>query len=319
MIKKIRTGVVGVGGMGINHCRILSKISTLVGVCDKDEAKAKRASQQFGVPYFLTPSELIDKCKTQAITVAVNTEYHKKVALEIINKEIPLLVEKPLAQNSKQALDIVRRAKMNNVFLMVGMVERYNPTVIKLKSDIEKKVFGDIYQMVALRVGISAPNMNPRSVDVDLAVHDVDIVNFLLGEKPKKAVKRGNRYLKNSIFDTCSLTLSYKNTTATAISNWMSPVKIRKLFIFGEKMSAEVNLLNQAIYYFSKIPINAIKKSNYYSSFQELGAYSRQIIFKKSEPLSEELGMFLKNINSGYKREYCENGLIALRSIDAAL
>ena len=318
MTKKIRTCVIGVGGMGTNHCRILSKISTLVGVCDNNLERAKMASEKFGVPAFTDIEELVKKCKPQAAIVAVNTQYHKSVALELIKNNIPLLVEKPLAQNTKDAKKIITLAKKENVFLMVGMVERYNPTVVRLKFDISKNVFGEIYQIVAIRVGISAPNMNPRSVDKDLSVHDIDIINSLLDEKPKKVLKSGNKYLSDSIIDTCSLTLCYKNTTATVISNWMSPVKIRKLFIFGEKISAEVNLLNQAIYYFSKIPLKAITKSNYYSSFQELGAYSRQINFKKAEPLSEELKIFLKNINSGYRKEFCENGLAALEAIDKA-
>ncbi len=317
-MKKIKTCVVGVGGMGTNHCRVLRNISDLVGVYDIDEQKAKKAAKDFGTKHFLSIGEMIKTTQTDCVTVAVNTQHHKKVALEIIRRDIPLLVEKPLAPTPKDAKAIIDEAKKRNVFLMAGMVERYNPTVVKLKSDIDKKMFGEIYQIVAMRVGIAPPNMVPRSVDIDLSIHDVDIINYILESRPKSSRKFGHGYLKGSKKDTCSLLLTYKDTTATVISNWISPVKIRKLFVFGEKISAEVNMLNQTIYYYSKIPLKSISKSNYYLSFQELGAHSRYITFKKSEPLLEEMKVFLKMIKGGYSSEYCESSYEALKVISHA-
>ncbi len=318
MHKKIRTCVIGAGSMGSNHCRILSKISNLVGICDTDLTRAKSAAHQFNSVAFTSLSAMIDSQKPQAVVVAVNTQYHAAIALELIKNNIPLLVEKPIATTIIDAKKIVSAARRKNVFLMVGMVERYNPTIVKIQQDIAKNIFGDIYQMVALRVGISPPVMHPRSVDLDLSVHDVDIINYLLGEHPVSVRKIGNKHLEGSELDTCSLTLGYKKMTATVISNWVSPVKIRRLYIFGEKISAEINMLNQVIYYYSKIPLKAIAKGNYYVSFQELGAYSRQISFKKSEPLVEELKVFLSRIENGYDGAFCENGLSALTVLQKA-
>lgn len=317
-MKKIKTCVIGVGGMGTNHCRVLRDISTLVGVFDVNVDRAKTVAKTFGTKHFESINTMIEETQTDCVTVAVNTQHHKKVALEIIKHGVPLLVEKPIAHTPKDAKKIIEAARSKNIFLMAGMVERYNPTTIKLKSDIDKRVFGEIYQIVAMRVGIAPPNMSPRSVDIDLSIHDVDIINYLIGSRPIISRISGHGYLNGSQKDTCSLLLTYQNTTASVISNWVSPVKIRKLFIFGEKMSAEVDMLNQHIYYYSKISPKLISKSNYFLSFQKLGAHSRHVSFQKSEPLLDEMKVFLKMIKGGYKGEYCESSYDALKIISQA-
>ncbi|MBP9719506.1 MAG: Gfo/Idh/MocA family oxidoreductase [Candidatus Levybacteria bacterium] len=316
MKKKIKTAVIGIGGMGLNHCRILNDISEVVGVCDLDKSKLENAKSSLGVRTFLNLSELLKVTRPDGVVVAVNTEHHLQVGSDVIKRGFPLLIEKPLAGNFKDALKLCTIAKRKNIFLMVGMVERYNPVIMKLHQDINTGVFGDVYQIVSLRVGIEPPKMKDRNVLLDLAVHDIDILSFLLKANPLGVSHVGNAYVKGSNIDASQMILSFKKTSAVIITNWLSPIKIRKMYVFGSKKSAELDLREQFVTYFSKIPKKAIDKSDYFNSFSSLEAFASPQSVKKNEPLRSELIEFTKNVTNGYNGKFCEGAASAIRIIE---
>lgn len=316
MKKKTRIAVIGIGGMGFNHCRIIKIISDLVGVCDLDKKKLDKVGGLLGAKTFLKVSDLLDEAKPDAVIVAVNTEHHLEVGKNIINSGIPLLIEKPLASSFKDARSLCTIAKRKNIFLMAGMVERYNPVIIKLKQDINDGVFGEVFQIVSIRVGIEPPKMQRRNVLLDLAVHDIDILSYLLKANPIGVSHVGNAHIKGSDIDASQMILSYKSTSAVIITNWLSPIKIRKMYIFGSKKSAELDLREQSATYFSKIPENAINRADYFHSFMSLGAFAIPVIVQKSEPLRSELVEFIRNVKNGYNGKYCESAAQAIKTIE---
>ena len=135
----LRLGVVGVGSMGQNHARLysqpLTQNSKLVGVADGDPARAKEIGEKYGVPYYSDYHDLLGK--VDAVSIAVPTTLHYKVAMEFLKAGIHCLVEKPIASTISEAEEMIEAAENNHVNLAVGHIERFNPAVIKLKEVID--------------------------------------------------------------------------------------------------------------------------------------------------------------------------------------
>ena len=105
-IKDVRVGVIGVGLMGQNHCRVYNEISNLVAVSDNNEELAEKAGKKFGVPWYKDFNDMLDQ--VDAVTVSVPTFLHHSVSLKVIDAGVHLLIEKPLAATVEESKEIVQ-------------------------------------------------------------------------------------------------------------------------------------------------------------------------------------------------------------------
>ena len=148
----LRVGVVGVGNMGFHHARIYSELAKegkveLVGVADANFERAKEVASKFNTKAFSDYRGLIGR--VDAISIAVPTSLHRQVALDFIENGVSVLVEKPIAESIESAQEIIRAARKNNVTLMVGHVERFNPAVLKLKEVLDEDLIGKVVTLTA--------------------------------------------------------------------------------------------------------------------------------------------------------------------------
>ena len=118
MFKDIRTGVIGVGSMGQNHARLYDEISNLVAVADSNESQLRKVSESFGIKGYTDYRQMLSE--VDAVTIAVPTALHRKVAENVVEAGVNILVEKPLAGNVEDSEAIVNAASINNVTLSVG-------------------------------------------------------------------------------------------------------------------------------------------------------------------------------------------------------
>ena len=125
-MSKIKVGVIGVGHLGSIHAKIYKEIPncTLIGVCDTDKNRLETVSKTLQVPGWQDHRDLMDK--VDAISVAVPTKFHQKIAYEFLNNKIHTLVEKPFTLNLKEADSLIRLARKNKLILQVGHIERFN-------------------------------------------------------------------------------------------------------------------------------------------------------------------------------------------------
>ncbi|MHC4757160.1 MAG: Gfo/Idh/MocA family protein [Planctomycetota bacterium] len=130
---KIRTAVIGAGKMGSIHAKVYHKMpqAQLVAVVDSDIQKAKKLAKKFKSQAFHDCSEIVDK--VDAVTIAAPTTYHLELAAVFIKKNIPVMIEKPLAANVDECRKIVDLARKNNTVVAVGHSERCNPVVQAMK------------------------------------------------------------------------------------------------------------------------------------------------------------------------------------------
>ncbi len=315
----MKLGVIGVGNMGRNHARVYSELGVLAAVSDNNEERAKEVAERFKCNYYGSYHEMIAKESLDGVSIAVPTSLHKAVALDIIEKGIPLLIEKPLADTVANADAIIAAARAKGISLMVGHVERFNPAVQKMKELIQNGLLGNISSIVTKRFGLFPPQAKDANIIFDLAVHDIDVINFLLSDEPRVVACTGGIALANGMEDHAEILLKYRNVNAIIQVNWITPIKIRQLSITGTKGYAELNYISQ------KLTIYESTHEREYDGFGEFvikfGMPSTTTIqMSNEEPLKNELREFLRCVREKKEPEINgERALLVLHTAASAL
>lgn len=253
MRKQLRAGVVGVGAMGKNHARLYSELPgvELIGVSDMNETLVASIASSYGCKSYVDYHDLLGE-NLDAVSIVVPTTLHIKVALDAIQKGINVLVEKPIADTVKNADEIIQAARENGVKLMVGHVERFNPTIIKLKELIDSGLLGKVVSLSAKRVGPYNPRIRDVGIILDLGTHDIDIMSYLYGEKIKQVYASAGTVV-HSHEDHAIITLNFGSGSNGVIdTNWLTPHKVRNLTVIGSQGIAEVNYIEQTLRIFDQ-------------------------------------------------------------------
>jgi len=177
----MRIAVIGAGIMGSNHARVLSKMKNVdIAISDVNRARVDEVANTFDIGSVYDDHTRMLKDGADGVIVAVPSNIHRNIFDECIDAGVPVLVEKPMAENLADAVGMIEKAQGSGVPFTVGHVERFNPVVSKIKSIIGE--LGDIYLVNTVRAGPFPKRLYGMrgGVLVDLAVHDVDIIEHLL-------------------------------------------------------------------------------------------------------------------------------------------
>ncbi len=277
-MKKVRVGVIGVGAMGRHHPRIYSGMSEveLVGVADIDERRATEVAAEYNTDAF-TDCERLLRTDLDAVSIAVPTSLHKEVALKAADYGVHMLIEKPIAESLESADAIIDTVRRENLKLMVGHIERFNPAILKLKELISAGELGQVLSISCRRVGPYPPRIRDVGIIIDLAVHDIDTISYLYGERALNVYSiAGNSFHIRE--DHASILLQYGNNKSGMVeTNWLTPHKIRKLTVTGTGGVAHADYLEQSL-----------------EIWQEEGI--KRVEIEKREPLKNELEHFIHAI-----------------------
>src|SRR5436190_3802923 len=176
----LRTAVIGVGSLGRQHARLHATLAnegqaSFVSVCDLNEQTAKAVGEEREVEWSTNWRELIGR--VDAVSLAVPTESHCEIACGLLEAGIHVLVEKPISPTLAEADRMIAAAEKTGALLQVGHLERFNPALVALRPHVRNPVYFEIH-----RVG----EFTARSLDIDvvldLMIHDLDIVQWLVGE-----------------------------------------------------------------------------------------------------------------------------------------
>jgi predicted dehydrogenase len=177
----LRTAVVGVGHLGRQHARIHAALaaegrSQFVAVCDLSEETARAIARERATEWTTDWRTLPGRC--DAVSLAVPTKSHAEIACALLEAGIHVLVEKPISRSLEEADRMIAVAERAGTLLQVGHLERYNPALIALRPHVRNPLYFEIH-----RVG----EFTARSLDIDvvldLMIHDLDIVQWLVGEE----------------------------------------------------------------------------------------------------------------------------------------
>src|SRR3989344_413560 len=315
----MKAAIIGICNMGKNHVRVYSEISsiTLVALSDLNETLGTQLAEKHHTKFYRDYEEMLEKEEIDLVSVCVPTSLHFKVASYCLKKKVHTLLEKPITSNINDAQKLINLAKRNKVKLLVGHIERYNPALRQVKEIVDSGILGRIIAITSRRVGGFPPQIKDVDVAVDLAIHDIDISNYLLGELPTNiSVNKQLNHTRRRP-DSVEFFLKYKRASSYIQANWISPVKIRKLNITGSEGYLEMDYISQKI---------EIYKSNYSKFKEESSNFSDYVLLfsepditnvsvKKKEPLKEEILFFIDCIKNNIDLD----SLFALKALEISL
>jgi predicted dehydrogenase len=248
MQSALRFAIIGLGQMGMNHVRVAKELigEQLVAVAEPNRGARDTAESRFGVKTFADHRKMLAQVKPDAVCVAVPTQFHEKIGLDVLHAGCHLLLEKPIAMNSDAARRLIESAQSNNVTLMTGHTERYNPAVREMRRLLLDGEIGRPMRVVARRLSPGPGRVNDVGVVYDLATHDLDTFDYLLGLKPLRLYAETAAHTGNGREDVLATTIRYADDVIGSLDvNWLTPTKVRQLAVTGQGGMLMVDYLTQ--------------------------------------------------------------------------
>ena len=287
----LRTAVIGVGHLGRQHARLHAALATegqtqFVSVCDLDEETARSIAAERETEWTTDWRALLGRC--DAVSLAVPTEAHAEIACPLLEAGIHVLVEKPIARNLEEADRMIAAAKKSGALLQVGHAERFNPALVALRPHVKGPLYFEIH-----RVG----EFTARSLDIDvvldLMIHDLDIVQWLVGEDVEVTDVRavGIPVLTNRV-DAANARLEFATgAVANITASRIGTEKIRKMRFFQPHDYVAVDYSTRYASISSLIPSQG--------ATARPGVNTRRLEIQDVEPLRAEIEAFLQAARDG--------------------
>jgi len=310
----LKIGVIGIGSMGKNHVRVCSELENveLVGIADIDRAAAQKVAGKFNTKAFFDYKELMSKI--DAAIVATPTIHHYKIATDLLNNGMHALVEKPICEDIEKAEELVKRAHNEELVLAVGHVERYNPAVKFVKDAMNKKRFGELITLASKRVSNLPGRIKDVGVILDMGIHDIDVMRYLAGEVKSVYARAGKFNKEISHEDYANIVINFENDISGIVEvNWLTPMKIRKLFLTCSENFVEMDYISQSV----TISSSSFKKIDEMNLYHVPIQYNiRQVVLEKREPLRNEIEDFVDAVENS--KEPLVTGEDGLKAIEVA-
>jgi UDP-N-acetylglucosamine 3-dehydrogenase len=307
--------------MGSHHARVLSQIDGVEVVAAIDSDPARRERFRRGHPntsICTTIEQAIESVELDFACLATPAETLPVLGRAVIEAGIPLLVEKPVAANEEEALELVREAIKRGVMLGVGHIERCNPAVVALKERLDSGMIGRIYQLHTRRLSPFPDRDSMLGVALDLASHDIDVMRYLTGSEIKRVFAETAQRLHDSAEDLLAATMRFENDTTGLLEvNWLTPTKVRELTVTGEGGTFVLNYLSQELYRYE----HPIEPTDWDTLANMRGAGEGDMIryaLARREPLLVQWETFLSALNGeGHPQASGYDGYVALSTAHA--
>jgi UDP-N-acetylglucosamine 3-dehydrogenase len=252
MTRELGVGVIGVGQMGSWHVEAWDRTPTarLIAVAEPSEVSARRSIRRRPIEWHADWRELLERDDIDAVSIAAPTERHAEIALSALDAGKHVLVEKPIAAELDDALRMAAVARMAARKLMVGHVERFNPAVAKIGELISDGRLGEIFRIQATRVGPLPLRIADAGVAIDLATHDLDVMQWVLGRDITRVYAEGKRFAHPTHEDMLSCLLRFGDDGPFGLLdvNWLTPEKRRELCVIGEAGMLVASYLTQDVW-----------------------------------------------------------------------
>lgn len=317
MTKNIKVAVIGAGMMGKNHMKTYKSLNgvELIGVYDIFPEAAKAAAETFGIRAFSSMEEVAEN--VEAVSVVTTSVTHADVGEFFLNKGIHCMMEKPLACTEEECQRLISAADKNNVVLLVGHIERFNPAVEqmgKLLSDTSK-----IRSLTAQRMSAASGRITDVDVSMDLMIHDVEVIQSLV-KSPVVNIQAASVKTKESSMgkDYITALLEFENgATANITASRITQARVRTLTVTTDTNYIDMDFINQSINVHSQGRMPYVNPENIpeWMNYGLKGSVE-QLFIPTNQPLSAELNHFLSCVRGeATPRISGQNALDALRVI----
>lgn len=311
---KIKIGIIGTGHLGSIHTRLWKNnpLVELVGVFDLDSGKSKKVADEFSCLSFDNIDTLLNN--VNAVTIATTTSTHFEISSQCISRRIHCLIEKPITQSYSEAVELIKLAREKNVKIQVGHVERFNPALISLKQYSLQPLFIEAHRLSQFK-----PRATDVSVILDLMIHDIDIMLWLIRSKVKNIYANGVSVLTETT-DIANARITFENgAVANLTSSRITAKPMRKMRLFQRNAYISIDFAKQDVEVFRLISDGELTSSltipaSMLGSIEE-AVKNKKIVFEKPpvtsiNAIEEEQKAFIDSI--------VNNKPIAVSAEDAA-
>lgn len=284
----VKIGVVGVGNMGANHCRVLHgmKQADFIGVYDLNTEKCKQTAEQYQITAFSSYDELLKK--VEAVVIAAPTSTHFQLIKQAVLSGKHVLVEKPFVTSLKEAKQIIKLSRGSEVILQIGHIERFNPAV-ELTHQIIKPE--DVIFIEARRLGAVERNLDVDVV-LDLMIHDIDILLDFVRSPIARISSVGHSLVRDGQPDVACALISFQNgIIANLVASRISQEKVRTLTITEKNRFIKTNYLTRELFVFLKTKSSMEQNLSYRQEF-----IVEKIMVPHVQPLLIEIEHFVESI-----------------------
>jgi predicted dehydrogenase len=301
----LRTAVIGVGYLGRFHAQKYAQLpgSKLVAVVDANEGAAANVAAELGVEALGDYRDLIGR--VDAVSLAVPTPLHHRIGCALLGEGIHVLVEKPIATTTAEARDLIAAAKARGCVLQVGHLERFNPAIVAAVARLKTPRFVESHRLAPFK-----QRGTDVSVVLDLMIHDIDLIQELVGAPIESIDAIGSSVFSGEI-DIVNARLRFKggcvaNTTASRISLKQE----RKIRIFQDDAYLSIDMQQKILSVIRKKDAVATVESPAQVSIEEES-------FEQGDALRDEIAAFLHSVRM--RGEPIVTGEDGLRALETAM
>lgn len=323
-MSRLKLGVVGVGALGRHHARILASFPDveLVAVAEPNEAQGRSVAEACHCEWVADYQSLLPR--VEAVSIVVPTFLHRKVAVDFLQRGIPVLVEKPIASTLDDGQAILTTATSHSAPVQVGHIERFNPAFRALASQVSapKYIRAERFSNYAF-----------RSMDIgvvhDLMIHDIELTQHLV-QSDFVSVEAFGVSLVGGHEDAVQARVRFANGCIADLSaNRVCPTATRSMQVWSARGCMTADLHNRTVTSFGAAPallsgllpydlgrqkgadINQLK-SEMFTRF----IATETVTIEPADALTLELRSFLDAVRDGTQPEV--DGMAGLRAIELA-
>jgi predicted dehydrogenase len=233
----MKVGVIGLGYWGPNLVRnfLAQKEVKKVIACDLRENRLQSTKEKFPAAELTNDCASLINSDTDIIVIATPVDTHYFFAKKALEEGKHIWVEKPFTSTSEEAEDLINIAESKNLKIFVDHTFIYNGAVRKMKELVEKDVLGNVIYFDSERINLG---LFQKDVNVvwDLAPHDLSIMHHLLNKHKVKALSANGIANYNGKENLAHICVYFEdNCFAHFHVNWISPLKIRRIIVGGDK------------------------------------------------------------------------------------
>jgi len=284
--KKLKIAVIGVGHLGEYHVQKYKAHPgvELVGVVDIDENRVHEIATRYHTTAYVDHHDILDR--VDAVSLAVTTEMHFEVAKDVLAKGVHMLIEKPITYDLSEADILIRMAREMDLVLQVGLVERFNPAVVKMMTLLTRPVFVESHRMNLFTT---------RGLDVDvvldLMIHDLDIILHMIPSEVREVHAVGMPVITDKT-DIANARIVFEDGTAANLTaSRVSGKMLRKIRVFQPDayLSADCGKRQLTV-----ISLDRQKRNSH--NFPQVATAKKQ--YAESDPLNEEITAFVNAVSN---------------------
>jgi predicted dehydrogenase len=237
-----RVAVIGAGYLGRFHAQKYAALPQveLVGVADPDPAAREGVARELGCAAFASHRELLGR--VDAVSVVTPTPLHHLIARDFLEAGAHVLVEKPISVTVEEARELVDTAARRGRVLQVGHLERFNPAIVAVEGLLDRPRFVESNRLAPFK-----PRGTDVSVVLDLMIHDIDLIQTIVGA-PVASIDAVGAPVFTDEIDIASARIRFDNgCVADATASRISMKSERKLRIFQADAYLSIDLQQKVL------------------------------------------------------------------------